>query len=110
MPRRPPRATLPDTLFPYTTLSRSKLDVVPRFLHRPQRAQRARVGTVIQDVPDVYLGHAATSFGPLIWRRCSRQAMNSPDAMIRGAPTQVVSAGRVPKNHQPAAIAHSRLE
>src|SRR3546814_20772072 len=43
--RRPPRSTRTDTLFPYTTLFRSHVDVRPHQRHPPLRAadRRARV-------------------------------------------------------------------
>src|SRR3546814_17526103 len=38
MVRRPPDSTLTDTLFPYTTPFRSRLDVVDRWRHQPRAA------------------------------------------------------------------------
>src|SRR3546814_6318324 len=48
MIRRPPRSTRTDTLFPYTTLFRSALDLRRRFLDKPQRVQLRRVALQLQ--------------------------------------------------------------
>src|SRR3546814_7949109 len=61
MIRRPPRSTRTDTLFPYTTLFRSDLGLIPlrqqrdetvdrRALGRRRNLLRARIGTAIGDV------------------------------------------------------------
>src|SRR3546814_5813748 len=42
MIRRPPRSTRTDTLFPYTTLFRSRLDLHPAPRHRPGAGRRDR--------------------------------------------------------------------
>src|SRR3546814_11169442 len=53
MIRRPPRSTRTDTLFPYTTLFRSGVDVLAeqRDLPRPARDQRPRYGDQIGKGP-----------------------------------------------------------
>src|SRR3546814_3973831 len=48
MIRRPPRSTRTDTLFPYTTLFRSRLGQVQRFQHR--HAERAEAALGLADL------------------------------------------------------------
>src|SRR3546814_1057175 len=51
MIRRPPRSTLTDTLFPYTTLFRS------RFRHGVRRRRRSLLVPVGQVVPEAHVEH-----------------------------------------------------
>src|SRR3546814_4539097 len=64
MIRRPPRSTLTDTLFPYTTLFRSR--------RRPPAAKspKSRAETIILRVRSAIQGRAAL---PVVWRHEARR-------------------------------------
>src|SRR3546814_14830078 len=73
MIRRPPRSTRTDTLFPYTTLFRSRLDRdrEPVVFERHQLARRADgSGRRLQSLFQLGLACRYLTLGPLPWRKC----------------------------------------
>src|SRR3546814_2539773 len=100
---RPPRTTRTDTLFPYTTLFRSRLCIAPSLLGRP-------VGRLVVDSSDTAVRSAApvTHGHPFIAQAAPGAAIfirhrnRWSKCELKGLPHTAPAAGRIFRRHPTA--------
>src|SRR3546814_5946332 len=109
--RRPPRSTLTDTLFPYTTLFRSRIRPVPRKgtgrLYRSERSHRpARPGSALVNrvLGTEYLQHRLHA-GGVQHPASEQQSGNIDNGPVRngctdGKPTDFRISGRTARSEE----------
>src|SRR3546814_11119501 len=104
MIRRPPRSTLTDTLFPYTTLVRSRGDPRRQF----QIGKPARVGPWLHRHPSSLPPPPGRGSDPSNSRRSPASAPNSPSQHLVTSDTPCCRTPRVDMQACPASIITER--
>src|SRR3546814_20031087 len=113
MKRRPPRSTRTDTLFPYTTLFRSLVQVEAEFLLVPEdrEAFRVRLHQPVLDAVVDHLGEVARADRPhvapalvLAGRQGLQDRAQAVDCVLLAADHHAVALGQPPHAAAGAAV------